>query len=140
MKKKLLMFLVNQDNTHWVATYIFNLPKRRETMIPLDLGVYQKWKSKITWPPFGESALMNMEKFSLIEHERNQEDEDEDDKWLEEQQEENDDEEEQEEKQDKTTGIVRPEEQEEEKEEELEETKKEEEQEEAKDWVLDDNL
>ena len=83
---------------------------------------------------------MNMEEFSLKEHERNQEDEEDDDKWLEEQQEENDEEEEQEEKQDKTTGIVRPEEQEEEKEEELEETKKEEEQEEAKDWVLDNYL
>mgnify|MGYP006182589827 CR=1 FL=1 len=108
------------------------LPKRRENMKPLDLGVYQKWKREITWPPVGKSALMNMEESSLKEHERNQEDEEEDDKWSEEQQEENDEEEEQEEKQDKTTGIVTPEEEEEEKEEELEETKKEEEQEEAK--------
>ena len=28
------------------------LPKHKENMIPLDLGVYQKWKREITWPPF----------------------------------------------------------------------------------------
>ena len=65
-------------------------------MKPLGLGVYQKWKREITWPPVGESALMNMEESSRKEHGRNQEDEEEDDEWSEEHQEENDEEEEQE--------------------------------------------